>query len=78
MLGQICAAARQHALHHPFGHAAIQLGELGPDAVALGAATLPVERFLNGAIPATPGAPPVRGDGREGPAHAAGAGRLRS
>jgi predicted NBD/HSP70 family sugar kinase len=78
MLGQIRDAARQHALHHPFAGASIRLGDLGPDAVALGAATLPVERFLNGATQAAPGAPPLRGPRRESPAEPAGAGRLRS
>ena len=42
-------AARQHSLHHPFAATSIELGELGPWAVALGAATLPMESFLNGA-----------------------------
>lgn len=48
MLSAIRAAARQQSLRHPFAETLIELGHLGPDAVALGAATLPVERFLNG------------------------------
>lgn len=40
--------ARRHSLTHPFATTTIELGQLGPDAVALGAATLPLERFLNG------------------------------
>jgi predicted NBD/HSP70 family sugar kinase len=48
MLPAIRAAARRHSLRHPFDETLIELGHLGPDAVALGAATLPVERFLNG------------------------------
>jgi predicted NBD/HSP70 family sugar kinase/biotin operon repressor len=48
MLPAIRAAARQHSLRHPFAGTLIELGHLGPDAVALGAATLPIERFLNG------------------------------
>ena len=48
MLSAIRAAARQQSLSHPFAETLIELGHLGPDAVALGAATLPVERFLNG------------------------------
>jgi predicted NBD/HSP70 family sugar kinase len=48
LLPAIQDAARQHALRHPFAAASIELGQLGPEAVALGAATLPVERFLNG------------------------------
>jgi predicted NBD/HSP70 family sugar kinase len=51
MLPEIHAAAREHSLQHPFANTTIQLGALGPDAVALGAATLPVERFLNGSAP---------------------------
>ena len=48
MLPAIRAAARQHSLRHPFAETLVELGRLGPDAVALGAATLPIERFLNG------------------------------
>jgi predicted NBD/HSP70 family sugar kinase len=48
MLPAIRAAACRHALKHAFANTSIELGRLGPDAVALGAATLPVERFLNG------------------------------
>ena len=48
MLPAIRDAARRHSLRHPFADTSIELGRLGPDAVALGAATLPVERFLNG------------------------------
>jgi predicted NBD/HSP70 family sugar kinase len=52
MLPAIRDAARRHALRHPFADTSIELGRLGPDAVALGAATLPIERFLNGAVAA--------------------------
>ncbi len=48
MLPAIREAARQHSLRHPFAEASIELGRLGPDAVGLGAATLPIEAFLNG------------------------------
>jgi predicted NBD/HSP70 family sugar kinase len=48
MLPAIRQAARQHSLRHPFARTSIELGRLGPDAVGLGAATLPIERFLNG------------------------------
>lgn len=55
ILPAIREAAQRHALKHPFADTSIQLGRLGPDAVARGAATLPIERFLNGtAPPATP------------------------
>ncbi|WTW92834.1 ROK family transcriptional regulator [Streptomycetaceae bacterium NBC_01309] len=52
MLPAIQAAAADHALRRPFAGTTIELARLGPDAVALGAATLPVERFLRaGGIP---------------------------
>ncbi len=46
LLPQIRVAARQHALAHPYGQVSIELSHLGPDAVALGAATLPLAEFL--------------------------------
>ena len=48
MLPAIQEAARQHSLRHPFAATSIELGRLGSEALTLGAATLPVERFLNG------------------------------
>src|SRR5580692_1577943 len=48
LLPQIRESARQHSLWHPFAATSIELGSLGPGAVALGAATLPLESFLNG------------------------------
>jgi predicted NBD/HSP70 family sugar kinase len=42
-------AARSRSLRQPFAAASIVLGQLGPEAVTLGAATLPLERFLDGA-----------------------------
>jgi predicted NBD/HSP70 family sugar kinase len=53
LLPAVLEVARAHALRHPFAKAAIEVGRLGPDAVALGAATLPVARFLQtaGAAP---------------------------
>jgi predicted NBD/HSP70 family sugar kinase len=50
LLATIREAARQHSLRHPFAATSIELGQLGPWAVALGAATLPVESFLNGSL----------------------------
>jgi predicted NBD/HSP70 family sugar kinase len=47
LLPDIRDAARQHSLHHLYAATSIVLGELGPGAVALGAATLPMETFLN-------------------------------
>jgi predicted NBD/HSP70 family sugar kinase len=46
LLPEIRAAAIEHSLRRPYAHAEIVLGQLGPDAVALGAATLAVEQFL--------------------------------
>ena len=46
MLPQIRDAAQQHALAHPYSQVSIELSELGLDAVALGAATLPLAEFL--------------------------------
>jgi predicted NBD/HSP70 family sugar kinase len=51
LLPAIREAARERSLRHPFAETLISLGQLGPDAVALGAATLPVERFLSGMLP---------------------------
>jgi predicted NBD/HSP70 family sugar kinase len=52
LLPRIREVASQHALRWPFGHVEIVSAELGQDAVALGAATLPINRFLaSGAIP---------------------------
>jgi predicted NBD/HSP70 family sugar kinase len=58
LLPQIRAAAAERALRHPFSQTTIQLGQLGLDAVALGAATLPVADLL--ARGAAPDRPPVR------------------
>ena len=49
LLPRIRESARRHSLRHPFAATSPELGQLGPEAVALGAATLPVEVFLNGA-----------------------------
>jgi predicted NBD/HSP70 family sugar kinase len=46
MLPQIREAAAAHALRHPHGQTSIELCQLGPDAVAFGAATLPVAALL--------------------------------
>jgi predicted NBD/HSP70 family sugar kinase len=48
LLEEIRESARQHSLRHLYAAASIGLGQLGPGAVALGAATLPMETFLNG------------------------------
>jgi predicted NBD/HSP70 family sugar kinase len=48
MLPAIHAAAHGRSLWHLFAETSIELGRLGPDAVTLGAATLPIEAFLGG------------------------------
>jgi predicted NBD/HSP70 family sugar kinase len=48
LLQKIRESARRHSLRHLFAATSIDLGQLGPDAVARGAATLPMESFLNG------------------------------
>jgi predicted NBD/HSP70 family sugar kinase len=52
LLPAIRESAREHSLSHPFARTSIELGRLGPDAVGLGAATLPIEHFLDGTTPA--------------------------
>jgi len=49
LLPAIRESAQRHSLRHPFAAASIELGQLGPEAVAFGAATLPMEDLLNGA-----------------------------
>jgi predicted NBD/HSP70 family sugar kinase len=46
LLPEIREAAKAHALHHTFDRTTIELCRLGPDAVAFGAATLPVAALL--------------------------------
>jgi len=46
LLPRIREIAAARALRYPFSRVAIELGRLGPDAVAMGAATLVVEGFL--------------------------------
>ena len=48
MLPAIRAAARERSLEHLSTETSIELGRLGPDAVAVGAATLPIKAFLDG------------------------------
>lgn len=47
LLPAIRAAAAEHALAEPLAQVSIELGQLGPDAVAKGAATLALEYFLD-------------------------------
>ncbi|MGO1052200.1 ROK family transcriptional regulator [Crossiella sp. CA198] len=47
LLPLIEQATAAHALRHPYGQTTIEVGKLGPDAVAVGAATLPVAAMLD-------------------------------
>ena len=49
LLPAIRESARRNSLRHLFAATSIELGQLGPEAVTYGAATLPMEDFLNGA-----------------------------
>lgn len=66
LLPEIIAAAARHALRLPFSEASIVPAEFGEDAVALGAATLPVAAFLTrggtrpAPVPERPRRPGVR------------------
>lgn len=50
LLPAIRESAERHSLRHPFAAASIELGLLGPESAVLGAATLPLEGFLNGTV----------------------------
>ncbi len=50
LMDEIRAAAKAHALREAFAQTSIELCMLGDDAVALGAATLPIERLLSGEL----------------------------
>ncbi|MBL1068802.1 ROK family transcriptional regulator [Streptomyces sp. 7-21] len=47
LLPDVRRYARRYALRHPAGRARIEMGRLGPDAVTVGAATLPLADFLS-------------------------------
>jgi predicted NBD/HSP70 family sugar kinase len=49
LLPAIRESARRSSLRHPFAATSIELSQLGPEAIAFGAATLPMEDLLNGA-----------------------------
>jgi predicted NBD/HSP70 family sugar kinase len=52
MLDRIVAATAAYALRQPFAQTSIELCHLGPEAVAVGAATLPLAHLLDGGDPA--------------------------
>ncbi|MFI7599497.1 ROK family protein [Actinoplanes sp. NPDC049681] len=59
-LPDIRDAAARNALRHPYSRTRIDLCQLGPDAVAMGAATLPIARLLaDGGLPVTAGPAPM-------------------
>jgi predicted NBD/HSP70 family sugar kinase len=59
-LPELREAVGRHALHQPYAQVSIELCELGRDAVALGAATLPVLRLLReGGAAASRTSPPA-------------------
>lgn len=77
LLPQIRRYAEEYALEHAVARTVIGLGHLGPDAVTVGAATLPLSDFLarGGTRPAPPVLP---GAGAASDRAAAPAGRGRS
>lgn len=60
LLPAIQDAATAYALRFPRAQTSIELGQLGPDAVTLGAATLPLARFLDSGGESRPRVAPVR------------------
>ena len=60
LLPAVREVAAAYALHHPCAQTSIELGRLGADAVTVGAATLPLARFLD-----TGGERPVRLPGQQ-------------
>ncbi|MGY1439868.1 ROK family protein [Streptomyces reniochalinae] len=58
ILPAVRAATEERALHHPAARTTVELGRLGPDAVTVGAATLPLTRFLDAGGRAPESAPP--------------------
>jgi predicted NBD/HSP70 family sugar kinase len=61
LMPQIRDATAAHALRRPYEQVTIELCQLGPDAVAMGAAILPVARLLadGGGLPGVPGRLPA-------------------
>lgn len=64
LLGRIRAAVHEQALEWTSDRVSIEVGQLGPEAVALGASTLVVDELLSNG-----GAPPVIGAAKFQPAH---------
>ncbi|WP_424216581.1 ROK family protein (plasmid) [Streptomyces sp. BI20] len=60
ILAPVREHARAYALRHPAGRVEIERGALGPDAVTVGAAALPLAAFFAGGGRRTPPPPPAR------------------
>ena len=59
-LPEIRSAAARHALRRPYEHTSIDRCTLGPDAVAMGAATMPIAKLLaEGGLPEQPDEPVI-------------------
>ncbi|RGC69426.1 N-acetylglucosamine repressor [Micromonospora sp. MW-13] len=66
-LPRIREATARHALRQPYAQASIELCQLGPDAVAMGAATLPMVRLLrDGGVSRSAGAARIEATPRPG------------
>ncbi|MFF7154977.1 ROK family protein [Streptomyces sp. NPDC008139] len=76
LLPTVREVAAAYSLHHPCAQTSIELGRLGADAVTVGAATLPLARFLDAGgertvrLPAQPAGPDGGGPAHGGPAPA--------
>ncbi|MET9220204.1 MULTISPECIES: ROK family transcriptional regulator [unclassified Streptomyces] len=73
LLPTVREVAAAYSLHHPCAQTSIELGRLGADAVTVGAATLPLARFLDAGgertvrLPAQPAGPDGGGPAHGGP-----------
>ncbi|MFF6960513.1 ROK family transcriptional regulator [Streptomyces sp. NPDC088197] len=73
LLPTVREVAAAYSLHHPCAQTSIELGRLGADAVTVGAATLPLARFLDAGgertvrLPAQPAGPDGGGPALGGP-----------
>jgi predicted NBD/HSP70 family sugar kinase len=63
LLPAVRGHAAAYALNHPYQRAEIGMSRLGPEAVTVGAATLPLHRFLESGGRPAPGGPDRPGDG---------------
>jgi predicted NBD/HSP70 family sugar kinase len=75
LLPAVREVAAAYALHHPSAQTSIELGRLGADAVTVGAATLPLARFLDTGGERSVRVPAARDGGSDGAAGPAGTDR---